>query len=193
MLRITREMADRIAANVAGGKKSEMLAIEVAERTPIEDVNITVPSGVQPTFEKEHGLTVRQVLGHWSTEHILRKSLEKIRCGEYRLTSTLAKEIGTSTAGVFGLGEWAALLFILDCEQSSDVETQRWALSEKPAAVSRLGLTAQQAAKLTMGDIKQRLMVPKPEPVADSPFPEKSRDAQGQTRKPGSHGESRHR
>ena len=161
----------------------------------MDSFTVTTPGRVKPTFEKEiaAGMTAGEVFGRLNFEGIIKKSVEKIRAGAFRFTADLAAEIGVKATGTFAQGEWAAFLLIKECSQSSGPAAKKWATTAIREVGPRLNLSEKEVANISITQIKEKLASLTTSDSSPEPTTEKSWGAQGQTRKPGSHGESLHK
>ena len=193
-IRLPSDVIARLRRNIQEGVTTSGLATELLMRTPMLDVTLQLPGGICPTFEKEieAGMTFGDVFGDGSEPSVMSKCVEKIRAGAYRLRPSLAKEIGTNSCGRFAQAEWAAFLFINDCSLAGCDTILKWARAAIQEIVPSLGVTFEQAEQMTREDVVRKLVSP---PITETTEPrtERSQEAQGQTKKPGSHSQSKHK
>ena len=133
-----------------------------------------------------------ETFGDLTTESIFNKYAEKIRAGAFRVSKDLQQEIGVAATGTFAQGESALSVFLFECRLSGDNAVKKWASAYFWSIADSLSIPKKEFLQMTLRDLYARLVPPPKSEHSDQTASEKSWGAQGQTKKPGSHSESRH-
>lgn len=127
-IRITSEMRANVAArmrqHLTNGTTSKMLAHEIVQLTPNEDVKVRIPGGISATFKRDDdiGKTFQSVYGGFSADRILSTQAERIAVGEYVGRVKASDEVRASYAGQERLGGMALEQTLLACTETEDGE-----------------------------------------------------------------------
>lgn len=128
--RISATLAERVLANRANGKTSEMLAHEVVAATPNDMVKVRIPGGISATFKREDdvGKTFRQLYGDFTAQNILNTQAERIYSGQYTGRAQASDSLKVAFGGQVSLGDKALEVTLTACMESDDVACQEWAI-----------------------------------------------------------------
>lgn len=192
--RMTSELRRQLIADSKNKLTESSSVIDFAHAAPVSAFKFKSPSNVLPDLEDDisQGKSIGDVFGFFGVDQILSTIAERIRAGHFKLSRKLATKIGRGKQQSFTSGEAALRLFARECLAATDASTREWANNACQAIAAEMSITTAQFLAIPIEILEQQLVPITNDSEPDLPA-DKSHGAQGQTKKPGSHSESRHR